>query len=36
MSLFEKTVDKGLGFVRSSSKTEMVPTVDAQLINSLW
>ena len=33
MSLFSKTVDLGLNFVRSSAKTEMVPTVDAQLIN---
>jgi dynein heavy chain len=35
MGLFSKTVDMGLNFVRASSKTEMVPTVDAQLINSL-
>ena len=33
MSLFSRTVDLGLNFVRSSAKTEMVPTVDAQLIN---
>ena len=33
MGLFSKTVDLGLNFVRSSAKTEMVPTVDAQLIN---
>ena len=35
MGLFSQTVERGLGFVRESSKTEMIPTVDAQLINSL-